>query len=705
MMPVFNALKFGFVRALIGFALFAGLAAAGASAASAEITGDALPGERITLYDSHVSVNPAGLVFLTERITVKTQGEAIKHGINRHFPLRWERASKKVSTLDVKVMSVKRNGQYEPFKQSKNKTELSLRIGSGDVFLEPGLHTYEIEYIIGDQVVRFDAWDEYYYNVVGTEWGFVVEEARFRLSLPVESLDAGRLHEEVQKVPERVRTAESIVPPSPFYSIDVYTGDKGAKGKDAVILPDGSVRTTAPLQPGQGLTVAYTWPRFILDEALALEGASLPDTNSSETYSAFSGFSFLDYIPDVSALLFFMLPLLVGWYYWKSWRKRRNTARMPQIIPLFSPPKGLTPGDLRYGLVEVYDLRAFGADILRLVSLGHLKVSSLDPDKPNGGTVLQKLDPPTRPSGKAEMEEHDEALLKGLFPDSATTSLTLTKERNPHIRAVYENTKAQTLKRHGGLFVKYVGPLFWGTFIYFSIPVAVHLLYEDTQSVVLVFGAFFMLTTFLLVALALMTKSLIGGIRRSKSLFGIVMRLGFTAAFWLGFIAINREIYGAFVDSWGLPDTIYLASLLCLPPPVLYALLVPKRTQKGMDFEAMAKGMVMYMETAEKYRYETLYPPEMDVEHFETLLPYAMGLGVGKTWADTFTAYLQHTGQLAHNFDEYSSWDRLDAFSSGVGSATASEPSSSGSSSDSDSGSGGSGSSGGGSGGGGGSGW
>jgi hypothetical protein len=98
------------------------------------------------------------------------------------------------------------------------------------------------------------------------------------------------------------------------------------------------------------------------------------------------------------------------------------------------------------------------------------------------------------------------------------------------------------------------------------------------------------------------------------------------------------------------------------------------------------------------------------ISHFEELLPVALALGVGKTWANTFAHYLSSTGALSEAFAG-AGWESVHHFSESCRISSISSPTSGsggGSSSGSGysgSGSSGGGSSGGGSGGGGGGGW
>lgn len=97
------------------------------------------------------------------------------------------------------------------------------------------------------------------------------------------------------------------------------------------------------------------------------------------------------------------------------------------------------------------------------------------------------------------------------------------------------------------------------------------------------------------------------------------------------------------------------------------------------------------------------------VTHFESLLPVALALGVGKTLANTFARYLSSTGAMSEVLQQ-TDWRDMHHFYQSCHSAASEKPaqrSEGGSSGSGYSGSGssGGGSSGGGSGGGGGGGW
>src|SRR5690606_24899189 len=123
-------------------------------------------------------------------------------------------------------------------------------------------------------------------------------------------------------------------------------------------------------------------------------------------------------------------------------------------------------------------------------------------------------------------------------------------------------------------------------------------------------------------------------------------------------------------------------------------------------------GFKMYLETAEKERLNFQDEPDMSVQRFEAILPYAMALGVEKPWSERFEKDLaRHAAKDAEgysplwysggNFSAGSFARTMGGVATGLSAAMiASQPQAS-----SSSGSGGGGFSGGGGGGGGGGGW
>lgn len=137
---------------------------------------------------------------------------------------------------------------------------------------------------------------------------------------------------------------------------------------------------------------------------------------------------------------------------------------------------------------------------------------------------------------------------------------------------------------------------------------------------------------------------------------------------------------------------------------IIYGLIMPQRTLKGLKLFKRIQGFRMYMEKAEKYRQR--FNEKENI--FEKFLPYAIIFGMTELWIrkiqeiygkEYFSSYLPawYIGHNLTSFNVGSLNSTISGLSSSMASTLASSPSSSGS--------GGGGSSGGGGGGGGGGGW
>jgi hypothetical protein len=124
---------------------------------------------------------------------------------------------------------------------------VEMRVGSKDVILSPGQYTYTLTYMVSNNFSRFPDWDELYWNVTDNDWAFPIDKVRFRLHYRE---GAGAPHQAM-----------------PMRTLDVYTGYLGQQGQNFRILPGDIVEAVAPLDRGEGITVAWTWPRGFLADA------------------------------------------------------------------------------------------------------------------------------------------------------------------------------------------------------------------------------------------------------------------------------------------------------------------------------------------------------------------------------------------------------------------------------------------------------
>ncbi len=112
--------------------------------------------ETIERFASDITVGRDGTLTVAETIRVTAEGNQIRHGIYRDFPLTFEDADGTVHEVGFKLLNVTRDGQPEPhFTQSQGEL---IRIYAGDenVFLSPGTYTYVFTYETDRQIRWFD---------------------------------------------------------------------------------------------------------------------------------------------------------------------------------------------------------------------------------------------------------------------------------------------------------------------------------------------------------------------------------------------------------------------------------------------------------------------------------------------------------------------------------------------------------------------
>jgi uncharacterized membrane protein YgcG len=194
---------------------------------------------------------------------------------------------------------------------------------------------------------------------------------------------------------------------------------------------------------------------------------------------------------------------------------------------------------------------------------------------------------------------------------------------------------------------------------------------------------------------------------RAPAGIGTYFSAMFLTLFSLPFLAGEVFGIGAFAMIAGPGLAVIAALLVGTNLAFFYWLKAP--TQEGRKLLDRIAGLRLYLGVAERDELARLKAPPVTLEEFQKFLPYALALGVEKTWADQFAASVGPAAAVAAasamGWYSGSSFSNLSSFTSGIGSSLASSISSSSSAPGSSSGGGGGGSSGGGGGGGGGGGW
>lgn len=633
-----------------------------ACAALAATTAPSLAVERILQFISDVRVERNGDLLVNETIRVQAEGREIRRGILRDFPTRYAGRDGRRVEVGFEVLSVTRNGSPENYSTEGLSNGVRVRIGSADRNVPLGPNTYVIAYRTTRQIGFFDTFDELYWNATGTGW-----------TMPIDAAEA------------RIRLPEAVN----FMQTAVYTGPQGANGKDAQVVEQrpGYIvfRTTRPLPARNGLTVAAAFPK----------GVVTPPTQAQLTR-----YWLADNLPMVAGGV--GLLLLLG-YYAFAWIKVGRDPRGGTVIPLFSPPKGMSAPAMRYVYEMGFDDRAFSAGILDLAVHGGVRLTDT-------GSKMQL----TEVQGARDVSPPVARMANELFRGSKT--LLLDNVNHAKIGAAKTELEQQ-------LRALYQRPMFtnnygWssvglGLWIVFTAAVAlsVFVSYGGELGGAMLFG-----TGFAAPALTVMTAFLLGFLAGRTGFWTFLFGFIFAGAFAVAGLAVllgatyeaTKSVFNPYMLGMLLP-------ILTVPLVALAYYILKAPTVQGRKVMDEIEGFKQYLGVAEEDRLDYLHPPEKTPELFERYLPYAVALDVENRWAKKFAGVLAAAAAAGAataawyvgSRDSQNDWGNFasrvgDTLSSTVASASTAPGSSGGSGS---SGSSGGGSSGGGGGGGGGSGW
>lgn len=302
----------------------------------------AYPSETILSFDSRITVHKNSTMTVTETIKVNAEGNQIKRGIYRDFPTKYKGGF----TVGFTIREVKRDGSPDSYRTENLQNGIRIYIGKRDVFIPHGEHTYELTYNTDRQLGFFGDHDELYWNVTGNGWIFPIEKASATIIF----------HADIPK--DKIKT-------------DGYTGPMNSKAKDFTYSEqDGRPYfvTTRPLKPYEGLTIVVGWPKGYIMQP--------PDiSRPRDAEAAVSPEKMQFVMPSKNKIVLGeLLVLIIVAYYMSVWAKFGRNPEKGVIVPLFAPPRGISPAACRYIMNMHYDSKAFSAALVSMAVKGNISI-------------------------------------------------------------------------------------------------------------------------------------------------------------------------------------------------------------------------------------------------------------------------------------------------------------------------------------------
>ena len=252
-------------------------------------------------YDVNMTVNRAKQVHVTE--TIYADFQYLSHGIIRTIPLK---------DSEIKNISVS-----EKFSVSRESNKIYIKIGSSDKYVK-GEHTYQISYDFN----IFDDKNEFYFNIIGTDWSTDINHVSFKVEMP-KKFDAKKAG----------------------LSIGRY-GTKGFEGGAKYRVVDKTVEgeVTRNLQYREGVTLRIEVPQGYFDQM----------RNTKQDVSL------------IIVLVSTLVCLLIWFLYGKD----------APVIPVvnFYPPKDMSVLDIELAFNEHASKKGIVGTIINLADRGYLEI-------------------------------------------------------------------------------------------------------------------------------------------------------------------------------------------------------------------------------------------------------------------------------------------------------------------------------------------
>ena len=300
--------------------------------------------EHIPYLSSKIEIMPNGLVRIRESVTVIANGEKLRYGLSKALP-KYSISREGVRNSTIPYLNGVKINNPEIEYTLRDKGDRFLITPKKQFPLQPGIYTYEFDYILDRKLWYYDQFNEFYWDVTGSYWNLAISKAIATVRLPVNIRPVGQTIM-LGFLPDRISDQGTVVS---------LNKQNNALGFVSLV----------PLLAGEGMHMLVRIPK---------QGFIDPDFNKK----------FKWFMEDYGDILFALLGLAaISGAYLLSWRNIDRSASDNAKIKFQR-----TPALYRMLAKGVYDKTSFGAFLLDLYRRGILDIQKNE----KGITLIKRTD-------------------------------------------------------------------------------------------------------------------------------------------------------------------------------------------------------------------------------------------------------------------------------------------------------------------------
>lgn len=524
----------------------------------------------IESYTIDIEVNENNTYDITE--TIKANFNVPKHGIYRTIPLKntVTRLDGTTNTNKAQISNLEVSDEYSV---TREDGKYKIKIGS-DITTLTGEKTYKISYNYNIGKDKSKDYDEFYFNIIGTEWDTIIKNINFTITMPKDFEES---------------------------KLGFSAGKKGATYSNKITYSvDGNVirgSYDGTLYPKEGLTVRLELP---------------------EGYFVNAGYK----MDSTTRLLLIVLTscLLLSIYLWYKFGKDDEVIETVE----FYPPENFNSLEIGF----LYKGEATNEDVtsllIYLANKGYIKI------KETSSSEFQII----KLKDYDGTNDNEREFLNGLFLRSKSTvsieniDMPVVTEKDLYNK-FYKTTNKILRQTNSRVNKKKIFSA--GTFLK-SVPVALMIM---ISVIILMIYETEYIGFELAVFLCLMMVSIFWpGINSAfksgdskKSLVSHSKCYGFVMLCITAYIASKVGLGVALLILW---------STICIYIMCICHSAMPKRNKYGNEILGKIKGFKNFLEVAEKEQLEAMVMKEPT--YFYDILPYTYVLNVSDKWIEKFNA-------------------------------------------------------------------